>query len=52
MISWEFAERKPLLSEEEAESILRAHGQDPAEARAELAERFTQTAELLGWLGY
>ncbi|MDT1064696.1 hypothetical protein RM190_22765 [Paracoccus sp. CPCC 101403] len=52
MTSWEFAERRPVLSVEEAERILRAHDHDPAEARAELAERFTETAELLGWLGY
>lgn len=53
MTSWEFAEARPLLTEAEAVRIVREHALDPEEAREDLGpERFTTTAELLGWLGY
>lgn len=53
MTSWEFADRYPLLSEAQAERLVREHGLDPDEARASLGpETFTKTAELIGWLGY
>lgn len=53
MTSWEFARACPHLSETQAERLVRHYGLDPAEARKDLGPaRFTQTAELLGWLGY
>lgn len=53
MTSWDFADLYPLLSEAEAERMVREHGLDPDEARVDLGpDTFTQTAELIGWLGY
>lgn len=53
MTSWEFAEEYPRLTEEQAERLVKDHDLDPAEARKDLGpEKFTMTAERIGWLGY
>ncbi|MDS9469664.1 hypothetical protein RGQ15_19035 [Paracoccus sp. MBLB3053] len=52
MTSWEFAADHPELTDPEAERLIHAHGHDPDEARQDLGDSFTVTAELFAWLGY